>query len=111
MLIVMIIYVQCRIVEQADERGVDMESEANKTSQDVLNCLISIFLRMSSSTRKTIDFSSLPNLESKSRDPYFNSWELKRRDIGVYKHLYVIEAHQLHLNRRPNASFLIRRLR
>ncbi|KAL1569426.1 hypothetical protein AAHA92_00907 [Salvia divinorum] len=104
---------QCRIVEQAhDERGGDVESEANKTSQDVLNCLISIFVRMSSSRSKTIDLSSLAfSEESSFRDPYFNSSELKKRDVGVYKHLYVIEAHQVDLKRRANAAFLIRRLR
>lgn len=117
---------QCRIVEQAqesssgssDDRGVDIESEANKMSQDILNCLISIFVRMSSSRGKTMDFSSLGakafcenNVESSFRDPYFNSSELKKRDIGTYKHLYVIEAHSVDLNRKASASFLIRRLR
>ncbi|KAG6399647.1 hypothetical protein SASPL_141128 [Salvia splendens] len=103
----------CRIVEQAhDEGGGDVESEANKTSQDVLNCLISIFVRMSSSRRKTMDLSSLAyNEESSFRDPYFNCSELKKRDVGVYKHLYVIEAHQVDQKRRANAVFLIRRLR
>lgn len=117
---------QCRIVEQAqesssgssDDRGVDIESEANKMSQDILNCLISIFVRMSSSRGKTMDFSSLGakafcenNVESSFRDPYFNSEELKKRDIGTYKHLYVIEPHSIDLNRKASASFLIRRLR
>lgn len=126
MLMVMINSVQCRIVEQAqesssgssDDRGVDIESEANKMSQDILNCLISIFVRMSSSRGKTMDFSSLGakafcdnNVESSFRDPYFNSSELKKRDIGTYKHLYVIEAHSVDLNRKASASFLIRRLR
>ena len=106
-------FVQCRIVEQAhDEGGGDVESEANKTSQDVLNCLISIFVRMSSSRRKTMDLSSLAYSEESSfRDPYFNSSELKKRDVGAYKHLYVIEAHQVDMKRRANAAFLIRRLR
>ncbi|KAH6788261.1 ternary complex factor MIP1 leucine-zipper protein of unknown function [Perilla frutescens var. hirtella] len=116
---------QCRIVEQAqesssgssDDRGVDVESEANKMSKDILNCLISIFVRMSSSRRKTMDFSSLAsktfceNEESSFRDPYYSSSELKKRDIGTYKHLYVIEAHSVDLNRKASASFLIRRLR
>ncbi|XP_057769008.1 uncharacterized protein LOC130989036 [Salvia miltiorrhiza] len=119
---------QCRVVEQAqesssrstDDRGIDVESEVNRMSQDILNCLISIFVRMSSSRRKTMELSSLAPkallcekdvAESSFRDPYFNSSELKRRDIGVYKHVHVIEANQVDLNRRCSASFLMRRLR
>ncbi|KAG6397313.1 hypothetical protein SASPL_143479 [Salvia splendens] len=94
------------------EGGGDVESEANRTSQDVLNCLISIFVRMSSSRRKTMDLSSLAcSKESTFRDPYFNSNELKKRDVGAYKHLYEIEARQVDQKYRANAAFLIRRLR
>lgn len=122
-------FVQCRIVEQAqesssgssDDRALDVESEANKMSEEILNCLISIFVRLSTSKGKTMDlesFSSLAakaisenNVESNFRDPYCISSELKKRDIGTYKYLYVIEASSVDLNRKTNALFLIRRLR
>ncbi|PIN18239.1 hypothetical protein CDL12_09091 [Handroanthus impetiginosus] len=120
---------QCRIVQQApesssgssDDRVLDIESEANKMSEDILKCLISIFVRLSSSKGKTMDFESFSSLaaktfneddvESKSRDPYCNFSEFKTRDIGSYKDLYVIEAHSVDLNRKTRASFLIRRLK
>ncbi|KAL8477141.1 hypothetical protein ACS0TY_029442 [Phlomoides rotata] len=118
--------IQCRSVEQAqesssgssDDRVLDVDSEANKMSEDILNCLIRIFVRLSTSKRKTMDlecFSSsgakAVNVESNLRDPYCNSPEVKKRDIGNYNHFYAIEAHSLDLNRKTNASFLIRRLR
>lgn len=51
------------------------------------------------------------NVESNFRDPYCNSSAMKKRDIGNYKHVYVIEAHLVDVNRKTNALFLIRRLR
>ncbi|KAK4416217.1 hypothetical protein Salat_2447200 [Sesamum alatum] len=121
--------IQCRIVEQAqesssgssDDRVVDVESEANRMSEDILKCLINIFVRLSSSKGKTMDFESFSslsakalienNVESNFRDPYCNFSELKKRDIGTYKHLYVIESRSVDLNRKTSASFLIRRLK
>lgn len=124
--------VQCRIVEQAqesssgssDDKIVDVEeSEANKISEDILKCLMNIFVRLSSTKGKTMDFDSFSSLAAKAssietnvadsdfRDPYCNSYENKKRDIGPYKHLYAIEARSVDLNRRTNATFLIRRLR
>ncbi|KAL8044465.1 hypothetical protein ABFX02_08G047200 [Erythranthe guttata] len=51
------------------------------------------------------------NEDSDFRDPYCNFTEYKRREIGPYKHLYVIESRSVDLSRRKNASFLIRRLK
>ncbi|KAL0288141.1 UNVERIFIED_CONTAM: hypothetical protein Scaly_2740500 [Sesamum calycinum] len=119
----------CRTVEQAqesssgssDDRVADVESEANRMSEDILKCLINIFVRLSSSKGKTMDFESFSplsakalsenNVESNFRDPYCNFSELKKRDVGSYKHLYAIEARSVDLNRKTNASFLIRRLK
>ncbi|KAL0350637.1 UNVERIFIED_CONTAM: hypothetical protein Sradi_4212900 [Sesamum radiatum] len=121
--------IQCRTVEQAqesssgssDDRVADVESEANRMSEDILKCLINIFVRLSSSKGKTMDFESFSplsakalsenNVESNFRDPYCNFSELKKRDVGTYKHLYAIEARSVDLNRKTNASFLIRRLK
>ncbi|KAI3462765.1 hypothetical protein Pfo_019428 [Paulownia fortunei] len=120
---------QCRIMEQAqessssssDDRVRDVESEANKISEDILKFLIRIFLRLSTPKGNTMDiesFSSLAtrafsenNVESGFQDPYFNVSEFKNRDIGAYKHLYAIDASSFDLNRKTNASFLIRRLK
>ncbi|KAG8384403.1 hypothetical protein BUALT_Bualt04G0114400 [Buddleja alternifolia] len=120
---------QCRIVEQAqesssgssDDRIVDIDSEANRTSENILKCLINIFVRLSSSKGKTMDlesFSSLAtktfsenNAESDFRDPYCIFSEINKRDIGTYKHLYSIEARSVDVKRKSNASFLIRRLK
>ncbi|XP_073018783.1 uncharacterized protein [Primulina eburnea] len=116
---------QNRIVEQAQESSTSsddhMESEANKTSAEILKCLISTFVRLSSSKGKTMDlesFSSLETsefgeiaLESDFRDPYFNSSLLKKQEIGAYKHFYAVEAGSFDPNKKTNASFLIRRLK
>ncbi|KAL7141358.1 hypothetical protein ABFS83_08G047700 [Erythranthe nasuta] len=120
--------IQCRNVEQAqessfgscDDKIFDVESEANKLSEDILKCLINIFVRLSSSKSKTMDleYSFCSSLVAKAsdedsdfRDPYCNFTEYKKREIGPYKHLYVIESRSVDLSRRKNASFLIRRLR
>ncbi|KAL2240327.1 UNVERIFIED_CONTAM: hypothetical protein Sindi_0673900 [Sesamum indicum] len=121
--------IQCRTVEQAqesssgssDDRVADVGSEANRMSEDILKCLINIFVRLSSSKGKTTDFESFSslsakalsenNVESNFRGPYCNFSELKKRDVGTYKHLYAIEARSIDLNRKTNASFLIRRLK
>ncbi|CAA0840937.1 Protein of unknown function- DUF547 [Striga hermonthica] len=121
---------QCRIVEQAQEtssgssdgRVVDADSEANTLSEDILNCLINIFVRLSSSKGKKMDseyFSSLAarasfdenNKESNFRDPNCDLSESKKIDIGTEKYLYVIEARSIDLKRKTNAYFLIQRLK
>ncbi|KAL3646258.1 hypothetical protein CASFOL_011438 [Castilleja foliolosa] len=124
---------QSRIVEQAqesssgstDDRVLDANNEANKLSEDILKCLINVFVRLSSSKGKTMDsehFSSFSekefnnnninnNVELDSRDPYCNFTEFKKRDVGKYKYLYVLEARSVDLKRKTNASFLIQRLK
>ncbi|KAL2552061.1 hypothetical protein Fot_05680 [Forsythia ovata] len=116
--------IQCRIVEQAQESSssedklFNAESEANKISEDILKCLISIFVRLSTTKGKTMDselFSHVAfnenNAESDFQDPYCLYPQTKKMDIGPYKHLYTIEAGSINLNRKANASFLIRRLK
>ncbi|GER30862.1 hypothetical protein STAS_06824 [Striga asiatica] len=117
---------QCRIVEQAQEtsssssdgRVVDSNSEANILSEDILNCLINIFVRLSSSKGKKMEsesfssaFSEKNNEESNFRDSNCNLSESKKRDIGTEKYLYVIEARSIDIKRKTNASFLIQRLK
>ncbi|KZV23091.1 hypothetical protein F511_06615 [Dorcoceras hygrometricum] len=110
---------QNRIVEQAQESSRSssddhMESEENKTSEEILKCLINTFVRLSSSKGKTMDLESFSSLETRElretklesdfRDPYFNSSEFKKRDIGAYKLLYAVEAGSFDPNRKTNTS-------
>ncbi|XP_010268747.1 PREDICTED: uncharacterized protein LOC104605611 isoform X2 [Nelumbo nucifera] len=93
----------------------------NKISEDILKCLSSIFLRMSRMKNRGTEpdmLSSLSGLTSNEtyeepefRDPYGICSEFGKRDIGPYKHLFVIEASSIDPNRRTNSLFLIRRLK
>lgn len=49
--------------------------------------------------------------ESDFRDPYCLSSEFKKTDVGPYKYFYSIEAGSIDLNRKANASSLIRKLK
>ncbi|XP_073293903.1 uncharacterized protein [Primulina huaijiensis] len=83
---------QNRVVEQAQESSTScddhMETEVNRTSAEILKCLISTFVRLSSTKGKTMyleSFSFLETsefgetaLESDFRDPYFNPSEFKK---------------------------------
>ncbi|CAK9167141.1 unnamed protein product [Ilex paraguariensis] len=123
---------QCRLIDQEraqdhscssslDDRALETESTANKISEDILKCLSSIFLRLSSSEGKTLEaeaFSSLlvlafngNNQETEFWDPYGICSKSGIRDIGPYKHLCAIEAGSIDQNRKTNASFLIHRLK
>ncbi|XP_065847064.1 uncharacterized protein [Euphorbia lathyris] len=96
------------------------EHSPNKISEDIVKCLSSIFLRMSSmKNRRTVE--NLPFLstlmsqenveETEFRDPYGICSEFGTRDIGPYKHLFVIEAGTINLNRTSSSLFLLRRLK
>ncbi|KAL3526761.1 hypothetical protein ACH5RR_011417 [Cinchona calisaya] len=119
---------QCRVVDQAqesssgssDDRVLEAETEANRTSQDILKCLCTIFLRLTTSKGKTLDAESFSNLvagdlrennvDRDFRDPYMISPE-SRRDIGPYRMFPTVEASTIDLKRKANALFLIRRLK
>ncbi|XP_062097328.1 uncharacterized protein LOC133803337 isoform X2 [Humulus lupulus] len=92
----------------------------NKISENILKCLSSIFLRMSSvknrgSAECLPTFSNLVSQESNEktefRDPYGICSEFGKRDIGKYKQLFSIEAGSINLNRTANSLFLLRRLK
>ncbi|KAM6560666.1 uncharacterized protein LOC115695432 isoform X1 [Cannabis sativa] len=92
----------------------------NKISENILKCLSSIFLRMSSvknrgSAECLPTFSNLGNQESNDKtefgDPYGICSEFGKRDIGKYKQLFSIEACSISLNRTANSLFLLRRLK
>ncbi|KAI3785040.1 hypothetical protein L1987_44149 [Smallanthus sonchifolius] len=103
------------------DRILEAESECNKISENVLKCLIAIFLRLSKLKAKTMDAEAFSNLMSLDltggdrgpafRDPYGVCLKSKRRDIGPYKDLFAIEAGSIDFKKKTNASLLIRRLK
>ncbi|GFS33184.1 ternary complex factor MIP1 leucine-zipper protein [Actinidia rufa] len=100
-----------------DER-LSGDDSPNKISENILKCLSSIFLRMSTSkTRATEDtlpslsaLTSCENCEAIFKDPYGICSEFGKRDIGPYKHLFAIELASISSNRTTNSVFLVRRL-
>ncbi|KAI8542182.1 hypothetical protein RHMOL_Rhmol08G0118900 [Rhododendron molle] len=107
-------------VRSCDVGVVEVCSTANKISEDVLKCLSSIFLRLSTSKNKSIGSKSIPSLvylshenhqDTDFRDPYSFCLEFRKREIGPYKHLFSIESGTIDLNRKANASFLVHRLK
>ncbi|XAR61851.1 hypothetical protein NMG60_11016383 [Bertholletia excelsa] len=96
------------------------DNSPNRISENILKCLSSIFLRMSSSkNRATVD--TLPSLLSlvshessvarEFKDPYGICSNFDKRDIGPYKHLFAIEATSINPNRTSHSLFLVRRLK
>lgn len=71
---------------------------ANRVSEDLLKCLVSIILRISSSKDTVLD-------------AYSNCSEWRARELGAYKNLVSVDASSIDLGRRTNASFLIHRLK
>uniref|UniRef100_A0A5B7C1P4 DUF547 domain-containing protein n=1 Tax=Davidia involucrata TaxID=16924 RepID=A0A5B7C1P4_DAVIN len=122
---------ECRLVDQesaqescsgsSDYSVLEAESTPNKISEDVLKCLSSIFLRLSTSKDKTVQSEISPYLvalasndkcrHTEFHDPYGICSEFRKRDIGPYKNLFAIEAGSIDLNRKTKASFLIQRLK
>ncbi|KAL0726216.1 hypothetical protein Bca4012_022309 [Brassica carinata] len=75
-----------------------LQNAANRVSEDLLKCLVSIILRISSSKDTVLD-------------PYSNCSEWRARELGAYKNLCSVDASSIDLGRRINASFLINRLK
>eukprot|EP01018_Ginkgo_biloba_P021407 Gb_10011 [translate_table: standard] len=114
-------------------------TQPNKLSEEIVKCLLSIFLKltkpslgteyetssmMSQSTVSTISSRSYVSRSSLScktpmdrseeiyfRDPYGVCVESASRDIGPYKHLHDITASSFDLTRIPSSASLLRRLR
>ena len=78
--------------------SVQSGTAANRVSEDLLKCLVSIFLRISSSKDIVLD-------------PYRNCSEWRTRELGEYKNLCSVDASSIDLGRRINALFLIHRLK
>ncbi|THG20721.1 hypothetical protein TEA_005828 [Camellia sinensis var. sinensis] len=121
-----LLLVDCEQAQESSSGSSDggvLEADSNppnKISEDVLKCLSSIFLRLSTLKHKAVESKSIPssvvlsnenNQETKIWDPYGICLEFRNREIGPYKHLCSIEAGLIDLNRKTNASFLIHRLK
>ncbi|KAK8642503.1 hypothetical protein V6N13_011844 [Hibiscus sabdariffa] len=120
---------ECRVRDQdsAEARNLSTSDEKpiadngpNKVSEELVKCLSTIFLRMSSMKRRSSaeSFPSLSMLGSqesrdvtKFRDPYGICSNFGWRDIGPYKHLISIDAGSINPNRTSNSLFLLRRLK
>ncbi|KAK6256633.1 hypothetical protein QUC31_000092 [Theobroma cacao] len=110
---------EARIISTPDERRLG-DDEPNKVSEELVKCLSSIFLRMSSTKRKSTAEGS-PSLsmlgsqesseETEFRDPYGTCSNFGRRDIGPYKNLFSIDAGSINPNRTSKSLFLLRRLK
>lgn len=105
-----------RVFVSQDRKPSSAESP-NTISENILKCLLNIFLRMSSKkSRSTAD--TLPSLtgynsceKKEFGDPYGICSKFERRDIGPYKHLYAVEASSINPNRTTISVFLVRRLK
>ncbi|KAH9692640.1 hypothetical protein KPL70_016447 [Citrus sinensis] len=108
-----------RTISVPDERE-SGDDGPNRISEDIVRCLSTILLRMSSGKRKgTAEnlhfFSTLAseesNEETEFQDPYGICSQFGKRDIGPYKHLFAIEADSIDTNRTSSSMFLVRRLK
>lgn len=82
----------------SEDKSLQSGNAANRISEDLLKCLVSIILRISSSKDIVLD-------------PYSNCSEWKTRELGAYKDLCSVDVSSIDLGRRINASFLIHRLK
>ncbi|XP_010432098.1 PREDICTED: uncharacterized protein LOC104716423 isoform X1 [Camelina sativa] len=82
----------------SEDKTLQSGNVANRVSEDLLKCLVTIILRISSSKDIVLD-------------PYSNCSEWRTRELGAYKHLCSVDASSIDLGRRINASFLIHRLK
>ena len=126
-----VVQLDCRLADQeraqesssgnSDDRASETNITPNKVSEDILKCLCSIFLRMTTFKDKALESWALSmrsamvsvdnNRESEVCDPYDISAQSTTRDIGHYKHLCAIETSSIDLNRTTSALFLIHRLK
>lgn len=108
-----------RTISVPDERE-SGDDGPNRISEDIVRCLSTILLRMSSGKRKgtaeNLHFLSTlaseeSNEETEFQDPYGTCSQFGKRDIGPYKHLFTIEADSIDTNRTSSSMFLVRRLK
>ncbi|KAJ7952886.1 Protein of unknown function, DUF547 [Quillaja saponaria] len=105
----------------SDDRVSEFDSTPNTVSEDIVKCLSSIFVRISTFKGKSVESRILHsqsasasnqwNKEKELSDPYGVCSDFKQTDIGPYKNLYQVDASSVDLNQKTNAMFLIHRLK
>lgn len=105
--------------QRASDDKVSGDESPNNISENILKCLSSILLRMSSSKNRGATESlhlfsmvtTLQNEETDFRDPYDICSEFGMRDIGPYKNVSTVEASSINTKRTTNSLFLFQRLK
>ncbi|PIN19100.1 hypothetical protein CDL12_08211 [Handroanthus impetiginosus] len=88
------------------------DHSSNEVSENLLKCLINIFLRMNSKKSSSSTENSFGSLTfAENNDPYNLCFKFGKRDIGPYKHLVAIEAALINPNRTKISVFLVQRLK
>ncbi|KAH0451617.1 hypothetical protein IEQ34_018916 [Dendrobium chrysotoxum] len=108
-----------RIQGSSNEKACEEISDANKLSEEILRCLLSIFAQINmpknipaqnemcrsvsdtSGTSKDVDF----------QDPYGICTEFGWRDIGPYKHLHVVDSTSIDTNLISEFAILSQKLK
>ncbi|XP_068637638.1 uncharacterized protein [Aristolochia californica] len=120
----------CRLVDHerveastnTPKESVPEVESPNKVSEDILKCLLSIFLRMSTPKATTMESEMLPSISGsytsgegsenmEFQDPYGICSDFGKKDIGLYKTLRAVEASSIISNRIIGSAFLIQRLK
>ncbi|XP_072953221.1 uncharacterized protein [Typha angustifolia] len=96
---------ECCTQRIAYELSVDEPINANKLSEEILKCLIRIFSHASCSVAGYCKSS----VDTYSRDPY-HILDFGKRDIGPYKHFFIVEACSIPQNLSTESSVLFQRL-
>uniref|UniRef100_A0A7N0UM35 Ternary complex factor MIP1 leucine-zipper domain-containing protein n=1 Tax=Kalanchoe fedtschenkoi TaxID=63787 RepID=A0A7N0UM35_KALFE len=115
--------VECRLTNHegaqhsssaSDEKTLPFESTANKTSEEVLSCLLAIFMRMNTSKQKSSDPKACCPQRSSGVirvDQYNVSDGSLQTSVGPYAHLRAIDSGSFDISKSTNAKFLIQRLK
>ncbi|KAE9606766.1 hypothetical protein Lal_00025864 [Lupinus albus] len=88
----------------SDDKASDNDCTPNIVSENIVKCLCSIFIRLSTFKDKC------SKEKDQMCDPYGICSESKTRDIGAYNNLCEIKTSTIDLNRTTNAMFLVPRL-
>ncbi|XP_020585137.1 uncharacterized protein LOC110027864 [Phalaenopsis equestris] len=94
-------------------------NDANKLSEEILRCLLSILARISLPKSTAAENKILPSVlvscdnlkDEELQDPYSICTEFGRRDIGPYKHLHAVDSSSFDNNIFSKFSSLYHRLK
>lgn len=99
--------------------NLESKTSPNEISEDIVKCLCSIFVQVStprekcveSQTPQSLSDACTSNVEAEHLDPYHTCAKSKGNGIGSYRHLFAVEANSIHLNEMANTLPLIHRLK